>query len=96
MPESKTDLGRYLYMCSICGTPSTATWPGLARLPGAATMEPREKHERVLRERLRHGLENLPGRRARAQAEEFFLDMCDRLLAMDPERRCAAAVVYRG
>jgi cyclin-dependent kinase 12/13 len=74
-----SDLDQLELIFQICGTPTMESWADVSKLPMWKDFKPQKEYKRVLREKFR----DLP-------YSEDALDLLDRLLVLDPEKRLSA------
>jgi len=75
----KDEVQQLRYIFQLCGTPTAKTWPGHQKLPRWNLLTPTIlKRRRVLQRRVRDVFASVP---------EPALDLLDRLLTLNPDKR---------
>eukprot|EP00048_Salpingoeca_helianthica_P010785 m.154818 g.154818 ORF g.154818 m.154818 type:complete len:926 (+) comp15138_c7_seq1:56-2833(+) len=80
--RTDTELEQLEAVFRLCGSPTPETWPGVAALPHYATCRVRKDYPRRIAEQF-------------ASLPPDALNLLDRLLALDPDRRLSAAAALK-
>jgi len=85
----KEEGDQFELICRLCGTPDESNWPGVSQLPMyerlvSQAQARRGPMQRQVRERF-----------GRAISDRFAIDLLDKLLALNPEKRISCAEALR-